>query len=145
MSRPVTVTAALALAFVYGAVLAAVAAGVLFELVTGTGAIGHRDLDAQTVKGVLTLGVLLPIGTAMLWRGAANLARDRDPRLLVLPLALLLAFGSLGEVIDLLGSASATSDLIGAGILVLAALPLAMLALPRSRAWIAMGWSLPRR
>ena len=66
MSRPVTVTAALVLAVVYGAVLAVVAGGVLVELVTGTGAIGHRELDAQTVKGVLTLGVVLPIGTVML-------------------------------------------------------------------------------
>src|SRR5512144_2118928 len=116
MSRPPTITAAVALGVSYGAVLIAVAAGVLFEFVTGTGAIGHRHLNAQAGKGVVTLGIVLPLGAAMLWRGAANLARDRDPRLLVLPLALLLMVGCVGETVDLLGTATATSDLIGAGI-----------------------------
>lgn len=145
MSRPPTITAAVALGVSYGAVLIAVAAGALFEFVTGTGAIGDRHLDAQAGKGVVTLGIVLPLGAAMLWRGAANLARDRDPRLLVLPLAGLLIVGCVGETIDVLGTATPTSDLIGAGILILVALPLAMLALPESRTWTAERWSSPQR
>ena len=145
MHRPLAITAAIALAVLYGAVLVAVAALVLFEFVTGTGAIGNHGLDAQAAKGVLALGALLPIGALMLWRGSALLISSRDPRLLALPLMLLLIFGCIGETVDLFGSATARSDLIGAGILVLAALPLALLALPGSRAWLAVSWVPTRR
>lgn len=141
--RPPAVAVAAGLAALYGAVLVAVAALVLFEFVTGTGAVGSLGLDPQGVKGVLTLGVLLPLGALLLWRGAALLVRNRDPRLLALPLLLVLVFGSIGEVVDLVGTATATSDLIGAGILALAACPLVLLSLPGSRRWLAIGW-LPR-
>ena len=144
MRRPTAVTAAIGLAAVYGAVLVAVAALVLFELVTGTGALGHRDLAGQAVKGVLTLVLLLPLAALMLWRGGALLARAHDPRLLALPLVLVFGFGCIGETVDLVGTASAGSDLVGAGILAATGLPLLLLSLPRSRAWISSGWSPPR-
>lgn len=145
MHRPLAVTAAVALAVLYGVVLVAVAALVLFEFVTSTGSIGTRSLDAQAAKGVLTLGAVLPLGAVILWRGSARLIGARDPRLLSLPLMLLLVLGCVGETVDLFGSATATSDLIGAGILVLAALPLALLRLPGARAWLAVGWVPTRR
>lgn len=145
MHRPLAITAAAGLAVLYGAVLVAVAALVLFESLTGTGTIGNRGLDAQAVKGVLALGVLVPLGALMLWRGSALLIRARDPRLLALPLMLVLIFGCIGETVDLFGTATARSDLIGAGILVLAALPLALLTLPRSRVWLAVNWVPTRR
>lgn len=63
--RPPAVAVAAGLAALYGAVLVAVAALVLFAFVTGTGAVG-------------SLGVLLPPGALLLWRGAALLVRNRD-------------------------------------------------------------------
>jgi hypothetical protein len=69
MSRPVTRHRRPGLAVDHGAVLAVVAGGVLVEPVTGTGAIGHRELDAHTVKGVLVL-VALPL--AMRLRGSRS-------------------------------------------------------------------------
>jgi cystathionine beta-lyase family protein involved in aluminum resistance len=59
------VAVAAGLAVLYGAVLVAVAALVLSAFVTGTGAVG-------------SLGVLLPPGELLLWRGAALLVRNRD-------------------------------------------------------------------
>jgi hypothetical protein len=58
---------------------------------------------------------------------------------------LVLIFGCIGEAVDLFGTATASSDLIGAGILVLVALPLALLTLPRSRVWLAVNWVPTRR
>lgn len=145
MQRPLAVTAALILAVGYAGVLLAVAAAVLFEFVTGTGSIGHQDLGPAAVKGVLSFCVVLPLGALLLWRGALLLARQRDPRLIAVPLLVVFGIGSLGEAIDVLGTATARSNLIGALILVLTAVPLSLLGLPDSRAWMREQWRLPGR
>ena len=44
-------------------------------------------------------------------------------------------FGCMGEFIDIVGTATTRSNLIGALILALTALPLGLLALPGPRAW----------
>ena len=145
MRRPFAINVVAVLAVLYGIVLAGEGAMILFELVTGTGAIGHDRTNAAAVKGMVTVGLLLPAGAVALWTGSARLTRAHDPRLLALPLLAVLLFGSIGETVDLFGTASARSDLIGAGILVLAALPLALLSLPRSRAWLGPSWWPARR
>ena len=145
MERPLAVTAALTLAIGYAVVLVALAAAVLYEFVTGTGSMGHRNLNPATVEGVLSFCLVLPIGALLLFRGALLLARRRDPRLMAVPLVIVFGIGCMGETIDIVGTATTRSNLIGAVILVLTALPLALLALPDSRAWTSERWSLPGR
>lgn len=142
MERPLAVTAALTLAIGYAVVLVALAAAVLYEFVTGTGSIGHRNLNPAAVEGVLSFCLVLPIGALLLCRGALLLARRRDPRLMAVPLVIVFGIGCMGETIDIVGTATTRSNLIGALILVLTALPLALLALPDSRAWTSERWSL---
>jgi hypothetical protein len=45
----------------------------------------------------------------------------------VIPLGILLVVGTVGETIDLVGTASSASDAVGLGILFLAAVPIALL------------------
>jgi len=137
MQRPLPVTTALVLAVGYAVVLVALAAAVLYEFVTGTGSIGRKDLSPAAVKGVLSFCVVLPLGALLLCRGALRLARHRDPRLMAVPLVVVLGFGCIGEVTDIVGTAMTRSNLIGALILFLTALPLGLLVLPGPRAWIS--------
>lgn len=135
MRRPVAVAAAGALACCYGLVLLGVAAVLAGEFMTGRGAIGHEHLTGPAAKGVVFMVVVLTAGAVCLAIGAVQVWRGRPPGLLIAPLALLLVFGTVGEIADGLGSATASSELIGAGILLLAATPLALLLVPGSRAW----------
>lgn len=137
MRRPLAITVALTLAIGYAVVLVAFAAAVVYEFVTGTGSIGSKDLDPAAVKGVLSLCGLLLLGALLLCWGALLLGRGRDPRLMAVPLAIVLGIGCIGETIDIVGTATTHSNLIGALILALTALPLGLLTLPRSRAWIS--------
>ena len=135
MSRPLAVVAAGALACSYAVVLLAEAAVLIGELLTGRGAIGHEHLAGMAVKGVIVLAAALAGGAVCLATGAVQAWRGRPPGLLVVPLLLLVVFGTIGEISDGLGGATASSELIGAGILVLAVVPIALLLAPRSRAW----------
>ncbi len=145
MRRPLAVTAALSLAIGYAMVLVAVAAAVLYEFVTGSGSIGHKHLNPAAVKGVVSFCVVLPLGALLLFRGALLLARRRDPRLLSVPLVIVFGIGCIGETVDIVGTATTDSNLIGALILVLTATPLGLLALPDSRVWIGERWKLAGR
>lgn len=135
MSRPVAVVAASALACCYGLVLLGVAVVMIGELVTGRGAIGHEHLPGPAVKGVVFVALALTAGALCLATGAVRAWRGRKPGLIIVPLALLLVFGTIGEIADGVGGAAASGELIGAGILVLAAVPIALLLAPASRAW----------
>jgi len=145
MRRPLAVTAISVLAVGYAVVLVAMAAAVFYEFVTGTGSIGHKDLNPAAVKGIVLFCVVLPLGALLLCRGALRLARDRDPRIMAVPLVIVFGFGCIGEVIDIVGTATTRSNLIGALILFLTALPLCLLAMPGPRAWISERRRLPGR
>ncbi len=135
MRRPAPVVAAGALACCYALVLLVVGAVLAGELATGRGAIGHEHLTGPAVKGVVFVVLALTVGAACLAAGAVQAWRGRRPRLLVAPLCVLLAVGSIGEIADGVGGATAGDELIGAGILVLAAVPIALLLAPAARAW----------
>lgn len=124
-----------ALACCYALVLLGVAAVTAYEFGTGTGGIGHQHLTGAAAKGVAFVVAALTGGAVCLVTGAVQAWRGRRPGLLVVPLVLLLLFGTIGEISDGVGGAPASSELIGAGILVLAAVPVALLAVPASRAW----------
>lgn len=133
--RPLTVTLAAALAVCYSAVLASVAIGIMYEVVTGTGHIGSLRLNGNGLQGAVETIALLGFGAVCLARGAYRSWVGRGSALIVLPLCALIAIGVVGETIDLLGTASGASNAIGAGILVLAALPVILMSRPSSRVW----------
>lgn len=80
--------------------------------------------------------VLMVAGAVLLAIGAYRLASRRSAALLVGPLAVLLVVGCIGEIADVVGTASRTSDLIGLSILLVAALPVALASSRESRRWL---------
>ncbi|HEY8302395.1 MAG TPA: hypothetical protein VIG48_10875 [Jatrophihabitans sp.] len=122
------VTTAATLAVGYALVLIAVAIGVLYELFAGVGAIGHDHLDDIAARGAVVLSLVLLAGAGLFVGGALGLAREGRPALLVWPLSILVVVSCIGEIADLAGAASGTSNLIGAAILVLALTPIVLVA-----------------
>lgn len=135
MRRPEEIVLACVLAAAYALVFLGVAAVLLWELVTGTGTIGQEQLVGRAAGGVASTALMLLLGGWLLASGAARLVRRRGRGLLVTPLLIFLAVGSIGEVVDLSGDATTLSDLIGGGILVLAAAPVLLTSTPRARRW----------
>ena len=117
-------TAAAALVLGYALIMVAVAIGVLYELFSGTGALGHQHLDAIAARGALVLALVLLAGAGLFAGGALSLAREGQRAPLVWPLSVVAAIGCVAEVADLAGTASGTSNLIGAAGLVAMLLPI---------------------
>lgn len=128
------VTAAAVLATGFALVMIAVAAGVLYELFAGAGAIGHAHLDDIAARGALALAVLLLAGAGSLAGGALSLAREGRGALLVRPLTVLFAIGCVGEIADVSGTAGTASTLIGAAVLVVVLVPVLLIAAERRAA-----------
>lgn len=129
----VIVAAALALAFACAFLVVAVVVGV--DAVTGHGTIGSAARHtsggrASPASGVWGLVVALTLGALWLVRSAIRALRHRSYLGIVVPLGIFLVLGTVGEVIDLFGTASGTSDLVGGGILLLASAPVALLWRP---------------
>jgi tetratricopeptide (TPR) repeat protein len=82
--------------------------------------------DRTTANGMVFVGVVGLIGAALLIAGAIRTWRGSFTWTLA-PLAVVFVFGFIGEMVDLLGTATAQSNLIGTGILVAAALPIGLL------------------
>jgi hypothetical protein len=74
--------------------------------------------------------LVLVVGALWLMRSAVRALRRESYLGIVIPLGILLVVGTVGETIDLLGTASGASDVVGAGILFLAAVPVALLWRP---------------
>ncbi|HEV7212902.1 MAG TPA: hypothetical protein VGN47_14430 [Blastococcus sp.] len=92
--------------------------------------------DRNAAKGMVFVGVLGMTGTALLIVGAVQTWRGSFAWTLV-PLVAVLVFGSIGEVVDLVGTATAQSNLIGAAILVAAAVPIGLLSSAPARRFAA--------
>ena len=97
--------------------------------------------DRNAAKGMAFVGILGLAGAALLICGAARTWRGSFAWTLV-PLLVVLVFGSIGEVVDLVGTATTQSNLIGAAILVAAAVPIGLLSTGSARKLAA---SRPRR
>lgn len=142
-SARVRVGVAALLAVGFACALGAVAVGLAADAVTHHGTVGAaaRDISggrSSPAAGVWGLVVLLAVASTYLARSAVRALRHGAYLGIVVPLGILLVVGTIGEIADLLGTASATSDLIGAVILLLAAVPVALL-------WTPMRASLRRR
>jgi hypothetical protein len=87
------------------------------------------------------VGVLGLVGAALLIGGAVRTWRGSFAWTLA-PLLAVLLLGSIGEVVDLVGTATTQSNLIGAAILVAAAVPIGLLSTRSARKFTS---SRPRR
>jgi hypothetical protein len=92
--------------------------------------------DRTAAKGMVFVGVAGLAGAAMLIGGAVRTWHGSFVWTLV-PLLAVLVFGAIGEVIDLVGTSTAGSDLIGASILVAAAIPVGLLFTSSARNFAA--------
>lgn len=114
----------------YSFALAVVAVTLVVQWLTGQGTIGNLTSNAAN-RGVAFLVVVcvggaiaLAVGAGRAWRGHRGLAA-------IIPLAVLVLFGLIGESIDIASGNPLLDNLIGAAIIVAAAVPLVLLLLPR--------------
>lgn len=130
--RPAEVVVAAALSAVYSLGLLWFGWAALTVLVR-TGGWGDRN----AARGMVVVGVLGVTGAGLLVGGAVRTWRGSFAWTLV-PLLAVLVFGSIGEVVDLLGTTSdPQGNLIGALILAAAAVPVALLGTGRARRFAA--------
>lgn len=121
-------------ALCYAATFAVVALVVGFQFISGTGAIGREHLTGVAARGPVFLSIALLVAAGVLAVGATRVVRSAGSSWLVWPLAVFVGIGLIGETVDLFGTASGRDDAIGAGILVLAMVPLVFVAVDRRRA-----------
>ncbi|TDP99842.1 MULTISPECIES: hypothetical protein [unclassified Leifsonia] len=118
------------LSFCYSFVLTLLAAALVVQWVTGQGTIGNLTSNAAN-RGVAFLVVVCVGGAIALAAGAGNAVRGRRGLSAIIPLAVLVLFGLIGESIDIASGNPLLDNLIGAAIIVAAAVPLVLLLLPR--------------
>ncbi|MCU1615679.1 MAG: hypothetical protein JWO98_3219 [Frankiales bacterium] len=92
--------------------------------------------DRNAAKGMVFVGVLGPAGAALLIGGGVRTWRGSFAWTLV-PLLAVFLLGSIGEVVDLVGSATTQSNLIGAAFLVASAVPIGLLSTGSARKFAA--------
>lgn len=92
--------------------------------------------DRNAARGMVFVGVLGCAGAALLIGGAVRTWRGSFAWTIV-PLVAVLVFGSIGEVVDLVGTATMDSNLVGAAILVAAATPIGLLSTGSARRFAA--------
>jgi len=118
------------LASCYSFALAVVAVALVVQWVTGQGTIGNLTSNAAN-RGVAFLVVVCVGGAIALAVGAGRAWRGRRGLAAIIPLAVLVLFGLIGESIDIASGNPLLDNLIGAAIIVAAAVPLVLLLLPR--------------
>ncbi|MDB5163898.1 MAG: hypothetical protein JWS12_516 [Candidatus Saccharibacteria bacterium] len=135
MKRPITVVMASSLAVCYSVVLVGVAIALMYDYLGSHGHIGSEHLVGTAAQGLkFTVGMLL-VGSVLLAAGSYRLLVKRRQVLLIAPLSILFVIGCIGETADALGTASLSSNLIGAGILILIVLPVGLLLTTSGRLW----------
>ncbi|HEX3779969.1 MAG TPA: hypothetical protein VHX38_09885 [Pseudonocardiaceae bacterium] len=137
------IVVAAVLGALYSVVLGWVGVQLLYEYVSGTGQIGAEHLTMSGGKGLTLCALLFLAGGVASLVGGIRLITRRQRRLVLVPLVLVLVIGAIGEIVDVATGASASANLIGAGVLVLAALPVALLATRGSRRWLGSGENGP--
>jgi hypothetical protein len=118
----------------YGVVLA-IEGVVLFVDFLHGGTSGTPNPSRLEAFGMERFAGFLVVVGALLEFAAVRLVRSRRSALFVVPLAILVVGGTIGESFDILGGTGIVSNVIGAGIIILAALPIVLIFTPRARAW----------
>jgi hypothetical protein len=131
--RTGAVVVASVLACGYAGVLIVLAVMLAVDWSTGVGRVGHLAGNAPNrgvaffVVACVAGAILLVVGAVRAWRGRRGLAA-------IIPLAIVVLIGCIGEPIDIASGNPVPDDLIGAAIIVAAALPPVLLLLPRRAA-----------
>lgn len=131
--RTGAVVVASVLACGYAGVLIVLAVMLTVDWSTGVGRVGHLAGNAANrgvaffVVACVAGAILLVVGAVRAWRGRRGLAA-------IVPLAIVVLIGCIGEPIDIASGNPVPDDLIGAAIIVAAALPPVLLLLPRRAA-----------
>lgn len=116
----------------YAVGLGVLAVILVIEWTSGQGAIGNLPSNAANrgvaffVVACIGGAILLALGALRAWRGRRGLAA-------IIPLAVVVIVGCIGETIDIVSGNPLSDNLIGAGIIIAAALPVVLL-LARRRA-----------
>ncbi|MFF9562268.1 hypothetical protein ACF1AJ_02870 [Leifsonia sp. NPDC014704] len=110
--------------------LALLAVALVVQWVTGQGTIGNLTSNAAN-RGVAFLVVVCVGGATALAAGAGNAVRGHRGLAAIIPLAVLVLIGLVGESIDIASGNPLLDNLIGAAIIAAAAVPLVLLLLPR--------------
>jgi hypothetical protein len=132
LHRTAAVTVAAVLVCCYAVVLCALAIGILVAWTSGSGRIGTLP-GAAANRGVAFFIVACVGGAILLLVGARAAWRGRRGLTAIIPLAVLAVVGCVGETVDIASGNPLPDNLIGAGIIVLAVLPVLLLLLPRER------------
>lgn len=127
-TRPAIIAAVLAC--LYACVLVGLAVTLGIEWTTGRGAVGNLAGHAAN-RGVAFFLVAALAGASCLVVGAVGVWRGRRGTAAIVPLALVVLIGCIGEPIDIASGNPPLDNLIGAAIIVAAALPVVLLLLPR--------------
>ena len=93
------------------------------------------NLTQSNKQGLLGLAVFIMVAALVMIYGVYIMIVNGQRTLLFILLGIPLAIGCVGETIDAFGTATLASDAIGAGILLLFAIPIILLLLPNSRNW----------
>lgn len=125
---PVIIAAVLACC--YACVLVVLAGFLAVQWATGQGIIGHLTTNAAN-RGVAFMIVACVAGALFLVVGALGAMRGRRGLAAIVPLALVVLIGCIGEPIDISAGNPLAENLIGAAIVAAAAVPVVLLLLPR--------------
>lgn len=130
LNRTAPVILAAVLTFCYACVLVVLAVSLAVQWTTGRGIVGHLTTNAAN-RGVAFMIVACVAGAVFLVVGATGALRGRRGVAAIVPLALIILIGCIGEPIDIAAGNPLTENLIGAAIIAAAAVPVALLLLPR--------------
>ncbi|WP_374010376.1 hypothetical protein [Leifsonia sp. LS-T14] len=130
LPRTTGVVIAAVLACVYACVLIGLAVMLTISWTSGRGILGNLGSNAAN-RGVAFFIVACVAGAAALVFGAVRAWRGRRGLVAIVPLALVVLVGCIGEPIDILSGNPPLDNFIGAAILIAAALPVVLLLLPR--------------
>lgn len=132
---PFVVRAAGWLAVVYGAGLVVYAVYIGWAMLVARIGPAARSGDPTVVRGSITVVTWLLVGALVLVAGGLSVRHGGIRAGLVGPLGALVLVGTIGESVDLAGTASGRDDAIGATIVLAAAVPVGLLLLPVARRW----------
>ncbi|NUU06425.1 hypothetical protein [Leifsonia sp. C5G2] len=130
LHRTTAVVIAALLACTYASVLIGLAVTLTIAWASGRGTVGTLDSNAAN-RGVAFFIVVCLAGAAALVLGAVGAWRGRRGIPAIVPLAIVVLVGCIGEPVDIVSGNPPLDNLIGAGIIIAAALPLVLLLLPR--------------
>jgi hypothetical protein len=128
--RTWSTTIAAVLACSYACVLAGLAVTLGIDWTSGRGTVGNLESHAAD-RGVAFFLVAALAGAASLVIGAVGAWRGRRGIAAIVPLALIVLVGCIGEPIDIASGNPLRDNLIGAAIILAAAVPLVLFLLPR--------------